>query len=161
MLNNPNRPSTPTPLDVASSCDAAHSALEHSLTEAECLVNDMKRVLVRSSDALEGESKAFQEMETLERWLESYRRGLRAANKLAANGTDLLKDIKNRIKLAVEEMQRLEGEGGNPANKTQAAKIESLVKAQQRLEQLIPMLEEKFPHPPLAETGEDKNSKTA
>lgn len=114
------------------------------LAEVEALSRDIKKLVSGSDSALEHQNIRT-EMETLERWLESYRRGLSAANKLSLNGPELLQSIRNRLKLAVEEIQRLEGEGGNPATEEKnAAEVEELLKTSRKLEQLIPAIEQMF-----------------
>ncbi|MEJ0063905.1 MAG: hypothetical protein WDO70_12145 [Alphaproteobacteria bacterium] len=47
---------------------------------------------------------------------------------------EAIQKIRDRLKLTIEEMQRLEGEGGNPATKAQADDLERLIKIYRRLE---------------------------
>lgn len=116
---------------------------EHRLSDIEELVHAMKSLQVKSEAVLEQEC-ILTEMETLERWVESYRRGLSAARKLSTSGTEILQNIHDKLKLAVEELQRLEDEGGNPANKKQAAQTEELVAALRRFERVVPTIEQTF-----------------
>lgn len=139
-----SQPVTETNKAVCADADAAPpSSFEQPLAEAETLVNDIKRVLVRSESALENEGIRT-EMEVLERWMESYRRGLSAANKLANSGGEILHKLEEQLKLAISEQQRLDDEGGNPPSKEQAAALEEVSKALRRLEGLIPVFEGKF-----------------
>ncbi|MBY0407939.1 MAG: hypothetical protein K2Q01_09625, partial [Rickettsiales bacterium] len=116
---------TPTP-----QCEESTSvtALEQQLCEAEHLTNDLKRLLVKYEHALEQEGIRH-EVETLERWMESYRRGLSAAHKISQKGMGWLTDLRERLKLAAEELQRLENEGGNPLDKNQAVQAEEYLRA--------------------------------
>ncbi len=132
--------------DIPATADNEHdhvTQFEKQLAEVEVIAHEMRHLLVRSEAALENEG-IRQDMETLERWIESYRRGLSAAKKLATSGAEILGNIKNRLKLAVEEQYRLEGESPNAATKNQAAAIEDLVKASRRLERMIPTIEQMF-----------------
>lgn len=113
------------------------------MCDAEALCNDLRRILVRSENALvEGDAKA--NIETLERWIESYRRGLSAAQKISNNGADMLQKTRALLKLALEERLRLEDEGGNTADKEHANDSEELAKAIRRIDQLLPVVETSF-----------------
>ncbi len=116
-----------------------------SLEEVEALTNELKRLLVRHETLLEQEGIKHQ-IEVLERWMESYRRGLAAAYKLSQNGITWLNDLRERLKLAADELQRLEGEGGNPATAEQIAKAEELIKAIHRIDEVAPSVEHIFCH---------------
>lgn len=129
----------PTHHDDVTPC----AVLYQQLAEAEELTNELKRLLVRYESALEQEG-IRQQVETLERWMESYRRGLNAARKLSENGMPLLTEMRERLKLAADELQRLEGEGGNPATKEQAAQAEEFLKASRRIDQVLPNIEHIF-----------------
>jgi hypothetical protein len=118
-------------------------APQASLEEVEQLANEMKRLLVRHEFALEHEGIRHQ-METLERWMESYRRGLAAANKLSANGATWLGELRDQLKFAADEILRLEGEGGNPATREQAVQVEELIKAVRRIDKVLPDVEHMF-----------------
>lgn len=119
------------------------SHFARQLTEAEALTNELKRILVRSEQALAQEGIRDQ-VETLERWMESYRRGLSAANKMSTAGAELLGTIRNRLHLATEELQRLEGEGGNPATSDQSVQMDELVGAMRRIDRMIPDIRHMF-----------------
>lgn len=113
------------------------------ISDAEALGNDLKRILVRSEGALaQGDVKT--NVEQLERWIESYRRGLSAAQKISDNGIDMLHKTRDKLKLALEELQRLEDEGGNPPSKEHAGDSEELASAIRRIDRLIPTVEQSF-----------------
>lgn len=114
------------------------------LSDVDALANDLKHLLVRSESELQ-KSDVREHVEKLERWVESYRRGLTAAQKISDNGMGLLHKARDQIKLALEELLRLEDEGGNPpANKEQAAQVEQLSSAVRRIDRLIPVVEQSF-----------------
>lgn len=114
------------------------------LESAEELTNELKRLLVKHEHTLDEEG-IRREVEILERWMESYRRGLAAANKISETGTSWLTTLRDRLKLAADEIQRLEGEGGPAPSKEQMAKTEDLLKAVRRIEKVMPNLEHLFP----------------
>ena len=141
------------PAEHAPQAHEGTTPFDQSLTEAEALVNDIKRVLVKSEHALENEG-VKSDMETLERWMESYRRGLAAANKISVSGPEILSKLKDRLKLAVAEQQRFEDEGNNPITGEQAQLVEEMLSASRRLERLIPSIEHVFT--PCGEPEEEK-----
>lgn len=122
------------------------------LSEAETLTNDLKRLLVRSEQALDREG-VRQQVETVERWLESYRRGISAAHKLSESGTPLLHQVRDCLNLSLAELCRLEDEGGMPMTKEQTAQAEDLRNALRRIDQLLPSVEGAFQSAP-EESGE-------
>ncbi len=124
-------------------CEAPHSPLDQQLCEAETLTNDLKRLLVKYENALEQEGIRH-EVETLERWMESYRRGLSAARKISEKGPQWLTQLRERLKMAAEELQRLENEGGNPLDKSQAVQAEEYLRASLRIDKVIPNMESIF-----------------
>lgn len=124
-------------------CETVANPLDQQLFEAEQLTNDLKRLLVKYENALEQEG-IRQQVETLERWMESYRRGLSAARKISEKGTTWLTELKDRLKLAAEEINRLEGEGGNPLDKNQAVQAEEYLRASLRIDKVIPSMENIF-----------------
>jgi len=113
------------------------------MNEAEELCISLKRLLVRSEKELvSGDARAH--VEKLERWVESYRRGLSAAQKISDNGTDILKKTRDQLVLSLEELSRIEDEGGNPASREQGAELEELTAAIRRIDSLIPVVEQSF-----------------
>lgn len=110
------------------------------ISEVETIMGEVRRLLVHSENTLDKEGVKFQ-AETLERWLESYRRGLSAAEKLSKNSETFLHEIRERLKLALEEIQRLDDEGGaTPATREQKQRVEDLTRAIGRVDHLISSL---------------------
>ncbi len=120
-----------------------NSPIAQQLAEAEELTNELKRLLVRYESALEHEGIRDQ-VATLERWMESYRHGLSAARKISENGASWLTELRESLKMAADELTRLEGEGGNPATKEQAAQAEEFLKASRKIDKVIPNIEHMF-----------------
>ncbi len=112
-----------------------------TLEEVEALTNDLKHLLVRYESTLEEEGIRHH-IETMERWMESYRRGISAAHKLSENAPHWLEEVRSKLKLAADELQRLEGEGGNPATSEQRSQEENLLKAVKRIDDIAPQLEQ-------------------
>ena len=110
---------------------------QSSMGEIESMVSEVRRLLVHSENTLDKEGVKFQ-AETLERWLESYRRGLSAAEKLSKNSDTFLHEIRERLTLALEEIQRLDDEGGaTSATTDEKQKVDDLTRAIKRVDQLI------------------------
>lgn len=114
-----------------------------ALEDVIALGNDLKYLLVRSRTEL-AKGDAEQQVEQLERWIESYRRGLSAAQKIANSGIDLLIKAREQLTLALEERLRIEDEGGTPSTKEQASQTEEITAAIRRLDRLIPTIENSF-----------------
>lgn len=124
------------------SMSAEHNALPQ-LLEAEELSNVLKRILVRSENAL-AQGDARENIEKLERWIESYRRGMSAAQKISENGAEMLQKARDQLHLSLEELLRLEDEGGNPPSKENADQSEELAKAISRIDSLMPIVQHSF-----------------
>ena len=119
------------------------SATLPELGEVEALGNDLRRILVRSEQVLlKGETR--DNVEQLERWVESCRRGITAAQKITDNGPVMLRQTRDQLKLSLDELLRLEDEGGNPPVKGQFSESEELMNAIRRIDHLIPLLEQSF-----------------
>lgn len=144
---------TPLPTDnLSHQAEESCSALNQQFAEAEELTNELKRLLVRNESTLEHEGLKEQ-VETLERWMESYRRGLSAARKISENGASLLTQMRDKLKLAADELHRLENEGGNPPSKEQAAQAEDFLKASRRIDRVLPNIEHIFSEEPEKESA--------
>jgi len=89
-------------------------------------------------------SEAKSNVEQLERWIESYRRGLSAAQKLSDNAANMLQNAHDQLHLALQELLRLEDEGGNSAEEPHKDETEHLGKALQEINRLMPKIEESF-----------------
>ena len=117
-----------------------HSAdVNAKLEEVGQLVQDFRRLQVNYEDALEGEGLA-EEVEALERWAESYRRGLKAAVKISENGQEMLEDVRKRLKLAADELTRISSESPNPAPKGEAKKAEAFLEATRTIDAILPTI---------------------
>ncbi len=115
----------------------------HDIHEIEQLTNELKRLLVSHEDTLNDEG-IRREVEMLERWMESYRRGLSAAHKISETGTTILNDLRNHLKLAINERHRLEDEGGNPSTKDDSRKLNDLADTMHHIESMLPDLQHAF-----------------
>ena len=131
--------------------EAAQHPAHLTLEDAELLGHDLKKLLVRSQNELV-RGNAREKVEQLERWVESYRRGLAAAHKISSSGISMLAEAREQLHLALQEQLRLEDEGGNPLTKEQSKQIDDLNAAVRRMDQLIPVVESSFP---IAETPEE------
>lgn len=109
---------------------------QQDVENLDTLVEELKRLLVRHHTVLTEEGMRKQ-MEALEHWVESQRAGPAPAGIVSESGISWLKNLHDRLKLSAEEIQRLEGEGGNPASTEQAEKVEELLKAVRRIEHII------------------------
>lgn len=115
----------------------------HSLEVVEELTNELKRILVSHEQTLR-EHEIRQKVEILERWMESYRRGLSAARKISEKGTSILNELTNNLKLAIDERHRLEGEGGSAPSGEESEKIDDLIKTMHHIENMLPDIEQVF-----------------
>ncbi len=119
---------------------ASASNIPPAIDETDKLIREVHRLLVYSEDILKNEG-VKERAETLEWWLDSYRRGLSAAQKLSENSREFLTEMRDKVELALKEMQRLEDEGGNlPVTKEQRQRVEDLTHAIRRIEKLIDSL---------------------
>lgn len=123
------------------SSTAAHAPLD--LAEAEELCNSLKRITVRSEEALQ-HGDATDGIAKIERWVESYRRGLEAAAKISDRGIELLKKTREQLALALSEQLRIADEGGIAPSKEQLAQTEELSKAVRHIDELLTLLETNF-----------------
>lgn len=120
--------------------DIASGDVQAKLDEVALLVQEFRKLQVHYADALEGEGLS-EEIEALERWAESYRRGLKAAIKISENGQDMLEDVRNRLKLAADELTRISSESPNPAPKGEAKKAAAFLEATRSIDSILPAVE--------------------
>lgn len=113
---------------------------KQELGAAEMLTDELKGFLVRYGTALEHEG-IHRQVALIKQWVESYRYGLLAADKLSVTGLDLLTNLRERLKLASDELHRLESEGGNLTHSSDITEADELRKAMLKLDKLIPSLE--------------------
>lgn len=104
--------------------------------EIETLIDELKHLMSRKIGAFEDEN-VHRELEVLERWRDCCHKGLVTPEAFAETSTVLLTTLHDRLKLAAEEMQRLEGEGGPPASREQVEKAEHLLRAIRHIEKIL------------------------
>ncbi len=144
-LNNLNI-SPRMPVRYGADAAMAAATVEY-LEEAEELAQSIRKFNIRHEDTLDKHGVNDQAM-AIERWLESYRRGQTAARKISENGLEMLEEMSKRLHEAVAELQRYEGEGGNPATKSQQAEIDNLTHAMRKVEQITERIKDaSFVHP--------------
>jgi hypothetical protein len=115
--------------------------LEKQAQEVETLVQELRKLLVRYESAL-GEEGVRGQLETLERWSESFRRGLKAAAKMSALAPQWLRDAQEKLKLAADELNRMDAESPCAPNAApQDKKAEDYIKATRRIDALIPAMD--------------------
>jgi len=116
---------------------------DERLQWVEALADDLKQLLENNNTAFDDEMIGRQ-IELVERWIDCYCHNLVAAETFSEASAELLADLRMRLKLAAEELQRLEGEGGNPATEEQMAANEETLKAIRRSEKLLSHIETLF-----------------
>lgn len=114
--------------------------LEDQLSHVEIVANDLKYIVANHETMLEHEG-LLRQLDALKEWMESYRAGLLAANKIAETAPNWLPEIKDRLKLASDELHRIEDEGGNPLPKDSAKNVECAVKEAENVQHVITELE--------------------
>lgn len=116
-----------------------------NIADVENLLQEVHSLLVHSENPL-NEDDAKSQAETLEQWLESFRRGLSAAEKIINNSEVLLNEVRKRLTLALEEIQRWDDEGnGVPIPKVQKQRMDAISRAIERIDHLIGSISETFP----------------
>lgn len=114
------------------------------IENAEALGNNVKKILVKSEDALKN-GNVTKNIETIERWIESYRRGLSAAQKISDNGSEILQKTKDQLILSLNELLRFEDEGGgNVVDSSKSKRNEEITLAIKRINDLITTVEQSF-----------------
>lgn len=130
MLNNKE--------DISGLHEKIHDNSVHKtqLQDITQLAAELKHLMVRHNDVLREEGVSS-EMQQLEDWLETQRKGPVPAVVISMSGMSWLVSLRDRLKLSADEALRLEGEGGNPSNKEQAEKIADLLKTIRRIDKVI------------------------
>lgn len=133
---------THTPETVAAMTSADWQS---ELADIDALTLDLKRLIVRHESEL-SEEGLRSDLEQLERWAISYRRGISAALKLSALGPDWLNRLREKLKLAADELTRMDGEGPNNSadEEDNHSRAEDLMHASRRIEHVIPSLQHLF-----------------
>jgi hypothetical protein len=109
---------------------------QKQLHDVTTLAAELKSLLVRHSAVLKQEG-VRNEMQRLEDWLETERKGPAPAGIISESGVAWLSKLRDKLKLSVEEAQRLESEGGNPCSDEQSEKTEDLLKTIRRIDAII------------------------
>lgn len=134
-------PSPHTPETVAAMTSADWQS---ELADIDALTLDLKRLIVRHESEL-SEEGLQSDLEQLERWAMSYRRGISAALKLSALGPDWLNNLREKLKLAADELTRMDDEGPTANEDTSHhTRAEDLMQASRRIEHVIPSLQHLF-----------------
>ena len=115
---------------------ASNTLERQKLHELTTLVAEIKRLLVRHDTPLQ-DADVSREMQSLEEWLEQERKGPAPAGSISLGALAWLESLRNRVKMAAEEAQRFESEGGTIPTGEQAQRIENLVKTMQRIDVII------------------------
>lgn len=114
-----------------------HNSLERQqLHDVATLAAEVKRVLVHHNMILKEEG-IRKEMRQLEDWLEAERKGPAPAGIISESGIMWLTALRDKLKLSAEEVQRLETEGGPPLSKEQSQKMEDLLAAVRRIDEIV------------------------
>jgi len=157
----PEAKSIPPEKTVETASGSGETAVPEILEEAGKLVAEIDKLLNNYKPLvdLDGTEEQLQHLKELS---ETYRAGVEAADRLGREGSACVADLRDRTKLAAEEMQRLADDGGPPPTKQQEAEIEILTKAARKLDKIAPVLERHFgdatkEDPPDAESA-DQNA---
>ncbi|MFY9287427.1 MAG: hypothetical protein WAO98_02870 [Alphaproteobacteria bacterium] len=127
-------------------CEETAKTLREQMKEVEVLTDKISRVLENYEALLEHEGMR-DKVDTLKKWMVTYREGLAAAQALSKKGNEWIADLCDRTKLSADELHRFEDEGGPPATKEQNDEAEKYVKATKKLTQIIPEIEHHFGNP--------------
>lgn len=124
----------------------AGNAVSHhqQLQQVETLIDELKHLL-EENDSVFDDEIICRQIDLLEHWMGCYRDGLIDSDTFSSASTALLGDLRTRLKLAEEEIQRLEDEGGASTNKEQIEENEELLQAIRRSEKLLANIEGLFP----------------
>jgi hypothetical protein len=115
--------------------DYTHSN-ESAAAELDAVTHALERLLTRHQPVLKEEGMDRQ-VQNLKRWLEDNREHFAAAKNFPETGNAWLSDLCDSLKLAVEERQRLESEGGLPATQEQDEQNEELLNTVRRIEKIL------------------------
>lgn len=112
----------------------------HDLDEVKQRINETSRLFYNCETAMLKEGIS-QKSEILERSLESYCGSLVTAYEILENGMEFLKEMRNRVNLALDELTRMEAEGGKTSNSRQIEQITELSRALRKIDILIDSFE--------------------
>lgn len=119
--------------------------MQSSATTTQCpsmdnvseLDTTLKQLLSPSDhELIAGDARAL--IGYVEGWAEAYTRGIDAKAEISANELEMLKKTRDQLALILSERLTLEDEGGQPANKEQAARMERVATAICHIDQILP-----------------------
>jgi hypothetical protein len=113
------------------------------LQQVQIVTDELKRLLQNNNTAFDDEVIRRQ-VDLLEHWMDCYRRDLFNVDTFSEASAALISDLRARLKLAGEEVQRLEDEGWAVPNREQLEENEEMLRAIARSEQLLLNIEELF-----------------
>ncbi len=145
----------------ANVCDSP-TALAKQMEEVEAVVRELQKLLVRHELRLDAEG-VRERLLTLERWAETFRRGLKAAGKISEMGPQWLREAQDKLRLAADELQRMDDESPAESSTDNAKKAEEYLRATRRIDKLIPAVDHalKAPHNQNDEPVPEKDRKSA
>lgn len=109
---------------------------QKQLDKVEHLMNASMRPLISQKSPL-SDKGVRQALETLERWAELYRNGLKAAGNISQRGAEWLYEAHQRLGLTAEVLQRLDIKSERLATKTRADKAKYILKNIHKIEHII------------------------
>ena len=141
----PARPAAAPPLPEQPS---PHQRLTRNrqISALEKIIQSLKGILAENSTALRADD-IKEKIETLEEWLETYRRGLLAAEILKVKGTRWLERYRQELKLGADEQLRMADEGGPRPTASQREEVEIKNKLARELGDALPQIQPALPTP--------------
>lgn len=127
-----------------------HAAMQGDIKDVEQLTGNVRCLLRDCNDVLESEGIRYQ-VETLERCMDYYRRGMLAAKIMTEFGDGWLQDMQDRLRKAVDEQHRWDAEGGNYLSEKgrtgMEPPIDRLTQAADRVQEALTAINAYFPKP--------------
>lgn len=118
----------------------ANSFTVNDLDTIKKRINEVSRLFYNCESGMLKEGTS-QNPETTERCLESYCSSLVTAYEILENGMDFLKEMRIRTNLALDELTRMESEGGSYENTRQIMQTGELNRALRKIDLLIDSFE--------------------
>ncbi len=109
---------------------------QKQLDKVERLVNSSMRPLISQKSPLDAQGTR-QALETLERWSELYRHGLKAAGNVSGCGAEWLYEARQRLDLTASALKTLDMKSERLATKARTDKGKHLLRAINRMERII------------------------
>jgi seryl-tRNA(Sec) selenium transferase len=133
------------PLKPVSQTEETSDLLERFRKQAdkvEQLMNASMRPLMRQESLLSDEARR-QALETLERWSELYRHGLKASGMIAERGEEWLREAYQRLSLTADELRKLDASAEALATQKRGETSRRLQEAIDKIKNLVmPMAEQ-------------------